>query len=132
MEIQVDFPGGKKVDAQFKNFRVQTDQSKAQGGDGEHPTPFDLFLASLATCAGIYVLRFCEKRGLETKDVRISMQNDWNKETNFIENISITIHLPSTFPEKYKSAVIRAAEQCTVKKHFHQPPQFNIQTEIEA
>lgn len=132
MEMQIDFPGEKKVDAHFKGYTVQTDQTKRQGGEGESPTPFDLFLASLGTCAGFYVLNFCEKRDLKTQDIKISMQNDWNKETKFVENISITIHLPPSFPEKYRSAVIRAAEQCTVKKHFDQPPKFSISTEFEA
>ena len=132
MDMQIDFPGNQKVNAYFQGFTVQTVQSKRQGGDGEHPTPFDLFLASLGTCAGIFVIKFCEKRDLDTRDINISMHNDWNKETSFVENINITIHLPSTFPAKYRSAVIRAAEQCTVKKHFDQAPEFKIKTELET
>ena len=56
MEMIVDFPGGDRVDAHFGSYTVMTDQPNAKGEPGSAPTPFSLFLASIATCAGIYVL----------------------------------------------------------------------------
>jgi putative redox protein len=44
--------------------------------------------------------------------------------------ISLEIQLPPEFPEKYKEAVIRSAEQCAVKKHLENPPKFSITTAI--
>ncbi len=58
MEMIIDFPGGAKVDAHFGNFTVKTDQPMSGGGDGSAPSPFDIFLSSIGTCAGIYVLGF--------------------------------------------------------------------------
>lgn len=34
--------------------------------------------------------------------------------------------LHSEFPEKYKTAVIKAADTCTVKKHLLAPPKVEI------
>ena len=70
MEMIIDFPGGARVDAHFGPYTVMTDQP-SMGMPGSAPTPFAVFLASLGTCAGIYVLGFCKQRGLPTEGIRI-------------------------------------------------------------
>jgi len=124
--MKVSFPGGLKVDAEYKGFVIKTDQPAYAGGEGSGPAPFDLFLASLATCAGFYVLAFCKERQIPFEKLALSMTTERNPETKMIEKISITISLPPEFPEKYKSAVIRAADTCVVKAHILQPPLFEI------
>jgi ribosomal protein S12 methylthiotransferase accessory factor len=93
--------------------------------------PFDLFLASIATCAGIYVLGFCQKRGLPTEGIRIVQRTHSDPATGTVERIDIEIHVPPTFPEKYRESLIRAAELCKVKKHLERPPLFNVTTQVE-
>lgn len=130
MEMMIDFPGGARVDAHFGSFTVHTDQPSEDAGDGSAPTPFDTFLASLGTCAGIYVLGFCRMRGLSAEGIRM-VQSAWiDPKTRLVESISLDIKLPKDFPEKYKSAVIRAAEQCKVKKHFEHPPKIQVTTSV--
>ena len=126
--MKVYFPGGKRVYADYKGFTIQTDQSKLSGGEESAPAPFDLFLASIGTCVGIYVLSFCEMRGIPTDDITISLSFNRNKEKGLIDKIDIMINLPEDFPEKYKNAVILSAEQCAVKKHLKNPPEFEIKT----
>lgn len=127
MEILVDFPGGSRVDAHFGNFTVPTDQPPVASA----PMPFDLFLASLATCAGIYVLGFCQKRGLPTDGIQIVQRTHSDPATGMVERIDIEIHVPPTFPEKYRDSLVRAAELCKVKKHLEKPPVFNVTTQVE-
>ncbi len=122
MELTIDFPGGKKVDAHFGSFTVRTDQPP----DASAPTPFALFLSSIGTCAGIYVLGFCRQRGLPTEGLKIIQRNDQDPATGLIEAIALEIALPAGFPEKYREAVIHSAELCAVKKHLEQPPRFKI------
>jgi putative redox protein len=122
MDMIIDFPGGSRVDAHFGSFTVMTDQPVQAGGDGSAPTPFELFLTSLGTCAGIYVLGFCRQRNLPTEGLRLVQRMQMNPTTNLAEQITIDIKLPPNFPEQYRKAVIRAAEQCKVKKHFEFPP----------
>jgi putative redox protein len=126
MEMIVTFPGNKRVDAQYKGFDIHTDQSVANGGEASAPAPFDLFLASIATCAGIYVLEFCQHRSIPVKNIRLIQKTERNSETRMIEKIIIELFVPPEFPEKYKDAVIRAAQLCSVKKHLFQPPEFSI------
>lgn len=129
-DIKVTFPGGLRVDAEYKGRVIQTDQPVYQGGEGIAPAPFDLFLASLATCAGFYVITFCQKRGISTESASLVMKTEKNPESKRIEKISIEIQLPPEFPEKYKSAVIKAVDTCTVKLHILNPPQFETEVKI--
>ncbi len=122
----IDFPGGARVDAHFDSFTVQTDQPPDAGGAGAAPTPFDLFLASLGACAGIYVLGFCRQRSLPTEDIRLIEHVEIDPDTHLASQISLEIQLPADFPEKYRAAVVRAAEQCKVKKHFERPPRIEV------
>src|ERR1700690_1884593 len=128
MEMLIDFPGGSRVDAHFDNFTVNTDQPPASSA----PSPFEVFLASIGTCAGIYVLGFCQQRGLPTTDIRIVERVAHSPLTHMVEKIDLEIQVPATFPEKYRESLIRSAELCAVKKHLENPPQFNISTVVVA
>jgi putative redox protein len=126
MEILVDFPGGSRVDAHFQGFHVPTDQPPLAGA----PTPFDLFLTSIATCAGIYVLGFCQQRGLSTDGIQIVQRTHSNAQNGMVDEIDIDILVPPTFPEKYYDSLVRAAELCKVKKHMERPPKFRVTTKV--
>jgi putative redox protein len=133
MDMVINFPGGARVDASFGPYTVETDQPPAGGGTGSAPTPFAVFLSSLGTCAGIYVLGFCKQRGLPTDGIRIIQRAlpDPSKR-GMVGKIQLEIQVPPEFPEKYYSALVRSAEQCAVKQHFENPPQFEIFTkEVE-
>ena len=127
MEIFVDFPGGSRVDAHVGGFTIPTDQPPLASA----PSPFELFLASIATCAGIYVLGFCQKRGISTEGIQVMQRTHSNPASGMIEQIDIEIVVPPTFPQKYFDSLIRAAELCKVKKHLEQPPMFNVTTKVE-
>jgi ribosomal protein S12 methylthiotransferase accessory factor len=133
MEMVIDFPGGAKVDAHFGAYTLQTDQRPADGGEGSAPTPFEVFLASLGTCAGIYVLGFCRKRNISTDGIRIIQRSHPNPTTGMVEKVELEIQVPPSFPREYYSALIHSAELCKVKKTLEQPPQFEIVTkEMQA
>ncbi len=129
-QMKISFPGGMRVDAEYKGFAIKTDQPVYSGGDGSAPAPFDLFLTSIATCAGIYVLFFCQKRGIPTEKAALVMKTSKNPKTKRIEKISIEIQLPPEFPEKYKKAVIKAVDSCSVKAHILNPPAFEVEAKI--
>jgi ribosomal protein S12 methylthiotransferase accessory factor len=130
MEMRVYFPGGRKVYADYNGFTIETDQPKFGGGDGSAPAPFDLFLASIGTCAGIYVLGFCQQRGLSTEGIEIKQSLEFNPATRMIGKINLKIQVPETFPERYHEALVRSAELCAVKKHMDTPPEFNAYTVV--
>jgi ribosomal protein S12 methylthiotransferase accessory factor len=126
MEMDISFPEGQKVNANFDDFEIKTDQSVYAGGNGEAPDPFSLFLSSIGTCTGIYVLRFCQKRDIPTDSLKLVLKTKENEKTGLVEKIDITIHAGEEFPEKYKNAVLKVASLCTVKKHLENPPSIEL------
>jgi ribosomal protein S12 methylthiotransferase accessory factor len=132
MDMTVYFPGGKRVYADYGEFTIPTDQPARGGGDGSAPAPFDLFLASIGTCAGIYALGFMQQRGIDPEGSKITMRQHFDPTVGLINKIDLELELPAGFPEKYRAAVINAMNLCTVKKHLHQPPEFTITTVATA
>ena len=128
MEMIIDFPGGARVDAHFGPFTVPTDQPPYSTA----PTPFATFLASIGTCAGIYVLGFCQQRGISAEGIRLVQNLEVNPMTGMVTKVNLDIQVPAGFPEKYKPAIIRAADQCAVKKHFEHPPKIEVQATTMA
>jgi putative redox protein len=126
MDMIIDFPGGARVDAHFGPYLIPTDQPPSGGGQGSAPTPFVTFLSTIGTCAGIYVLGFCRQRGIPTDGIRLVQRMAADPMTGMVTDVQVTIELPAGFPEKYKDAVVRSAEQCAVKKHFEQPPVIRV------
>lgn len=122
--IQVSFPGGKRVDAVVGDQTIRTDQPPERGGEGSAPEPFNLFLASLATCAGLYVLIFCQRRDIPTD--RLSLVQDQVFESGRLRGIRLSIVVPADFPAKYLDAVRAAAASCHVKKTLSDPPDVEV------
>jgi len=125
-DIEVTFPGGKRVDARVGAHVVRTDQPVEAGGGGTAIAPFDLFLASIAACAGIYVLGFCQARGLSTDGLALSQRVDVDPATKLPSRIHLDLHLPPSFPDRYRAAIVRAAEGCKVKKTIAAGPAFEV------
>jgi len=126
MDIEVYFEGKKQVNAIVGDHVVKTDQPLKAGGDDTAPAPFDYFLASIATCAGIYVKSFCDQRGISTENIRLIQKHHYNQEKRMMGKIEINVQLPDDFPEKYKKALITVIDQCAVKKHLFDPPAFEV------
>jgi len=125
-DIKVTFGDGLVVKAECRGHLITTDQPLAVGGGDSAPTPFELFLTSIATCAGFYVLAFLKQRQLSTEGIYLTMSTERSPESRLVKNIKLEIHLPESFPDKYREAVAKAADQCTVKAHLEQPPSIEI------
>ena len=126
------FPGGVAVNAEWKGHLIRTDQPEKSGGEDAAPSPFDLFLASIATCVGFYVVQFCRSREIDTSDLEVRMTLAKDETTRLVSTIDIDISLPDGFPDKYRDAVLRAADQCTVKRHLADPPEIRLTLGEEA
>jgi len=123
-ELKVVFGENYRIDVEYKGFTVKTDQPVHDGGDGTAPSPFDYFLVSLASCAGYYALAFCKERKIPTAGLAVNVRFERPAGARLIEKISIEVTAPSGFPEKYRPALIKSVDHCTVKAHLDQPPKF--------
>lgn len=126
MEMRIELAGNKRVTAHFHGYQVMTDQPKDDGGDGSAPSPFDLFLASLGTCAGFFIMSFCQKRQIPTEGIQIVQSSNWDDARHLVTEIVLAIQLPASFPERYRDSLVKAANLCTVKRHLAEAPAFQV------
>ena len=125
-ELKIVYGDNYRIDVAYKGFTVKTDQPVRDGGDGTAPSPFDFFLVSLAACAGYYALAFCKERKIPTEGLAVTMTTERGEVSKMIDKISITVDLPAGFPDKYRSALVKAVDHCTVKAHILRAPQFEV------
>jgi ribosomal protein S12 methylthiotransferase accessory factor len=122
--VEVNFPGDKKIDAQIAGHSIPTDQSVRNGGQNAAPEPFQLFLASIATCAGIYAKSFCDQRGLSApRGLDMDLARGGG---GLLSRLDLVLHVDADFPAKYDSAIIRAMELCAVKKQLREEIETSI------
>ncbi len=134
MEIKISFPGGKKVNAEINGMVIKTDQPVKYGGEGSAPSPFEHFLASVGTCAGIFILGFCTERKIPAENISLVERLEYGRREDgkpFLEKIVLEILVPPDFPEKYYNALIKVADQCAVKKAIMNPPEFEVKTVVQ-
>ncbi len=130
MAMEVRYPGGVAVEVLQRGFTIRTDQPEKAGGGGTAPSPFELFLASIAACAGFFALRFCQQRGIDTAGLGLTLDTERDPERHRVSKIVLRLRLPEGFPEKYRKAIVRAVDECAVKRHILEPPEF--ETVIEG
>jgi ribosomal protein S12 methylthiotransferase accessory factor len=128
MKLEVFFEDNLKINAKVGDHIIKTDQPVQSGGENSAPTPFELFLASIGTCSGIFIKHFCANRGIDASGIKLTQSHNFNPLTGLIEAIDIDVHLPEDFPEKYAGAIKKVVDQCAVKRHLLQPPQINVNT----
>ncbi len=126
--VDVKFPGGKRVTAVVDGHEVPTDQPERSGGENSAPQPLSLFLVSLATCAGTYAQEFCRARNISTEGMSLRMHCVWDSDQHRYTKMSLELTLPRDFPEKYRRAIVRAMNLCTVKRCLFNPPEFEVET----
>ena len=129
-EVVVTLPGGRRVDAQVGEHVVRTDQPRSKGGEDTAPSPFQLFLASLGTCAGIFVQGFCANREISSEGIRLVQRSELDPETGVLRSVSLRIEVPPSFPEKYREALVRVAGQCSVKRAIQAHPDFHVEAVV--
>ncbi|RPH63714.1 MAG: osmotically inducible protein OsmC [Myxococcaceae bacterium] len=122
-EIVVHLVGGRRVEAELGRHRVVTDQPRGNGGEDTAPSPFQLFLASLGTCAGVFVQGFCAKRGIPYEAIRL-IERPMFAPDGYLQAVEFEVQVPPGFPPNYKEALLRVIDQCSVKRAIQSAPEF--------
>lgn len=126
--VEVAFPGGKQVRARVGEHSIPTDQNPESGGKGSAPEPFELLLASIATCAGVYAKSFCDEREIDTNGISLRLDVE-RGENGVITQLDITLRVHPEFPEKYDRAIARAMNLCTVKRQLREEIETTVRVE---
>ncbi len=127
MDIEIRIKDGFLVEAKTRKHQIQSDQGLESGGEDLYPNPFEYFLSSIGLCAAHYINSFCKQRDIDSKDIKLKQKVSRDEEQKL--NISFSLSLPPSFPEKYKDALMKAAGSCTVKKAIESG--INFTTKIE-
>jgi ribosomal protein S12 methylthiotransferase accessory factor len=124
-DVIITLDGKRRVTAHVGGHQIHTDQPVSNGGEDSAPSPFDLFLASLGACAGIFVQGFCATRGIDTSGIRI---HEWPRydAQGILKSVELAIDLPAGFPVRYHEPLLRAVEQCSVKRAIAAKPAFLV------
>ena len=126
MRVDTCFPHSGKVQARSKGLLVEIGLPPDRGGDPDAPGPFDLLLCSLALCTGYHILSFLKERGMSIADAGVCVEAESSKDSHLLEAINIEIRVPADFPEKWRDAIVRAANQCPIKAQLGQQPEFRM------
>lgn len=124
-DVIITLDGKRRVTAHVGGHQIHTDQPLSNGGENSAPSPFDVFLASLGACAGIFVQGFCAIRGIDTSGIRI---HEWPRydAQGILKSVEMSIDLPMGFPVRYHEPLLRAVEQCSVKRAIAAKPEFLV------
>ena len=127
MEMKIAYRGGKKFLVACRGHQLIVDQPAEKEGHDEGMTPPEIFVASIATCMGVYVANYCKNVGLNPNDMLISVQ--WEQATNpaRIGSIRVEIKLPKMESREREDAILKVAEHCLVHNSILQPPKVEIQ-----
>lgn len=127
MQVNVRFLDNLRLEANFDDFSIITDQPIRYKGDGTAPSPFDYFLASSALCAAYFVKVYCKARNIPTEDIKLTQNNIIDPENRYNQVFNIQIELPENIEEKDREGILRAMDRCTVKKVIQTHPEFKIE-----
>jgi putative redox protein len=109
---------------------VAVDQPQQAGGQDSAPMPLELVPTGLGTCVALFVQQFLVTRGLDATGLTVEVQTLGAANPHRIGRFEVAVKIPGGVPEKYREAVKRAAEGCTVHHTLtHQP---EIAVSIEA
>ncbi len=128
MQVNVRFLENLRLEANFDDFSIYTDQPIRYKGDGTAPSPFDYFLASSALCAAYFVKVYCKARDIPTEDIKLTQNNIIDPENRYNQIFNIQVELPESISEHDRQGILRSIDRCTVKKVVQTKPEFKIET----
>ena len=127
--ITVTWDGGVQFTADIRGHKVHVDQPVKAGGQDSAPMPLELMSASLGTCVAFFVQQFLVTRGLDATGLAVDVQSLGAANPHRIGRFEVNVKIPSGMPEKYREAVKRAAEGCTVHHTLTHAPEIDVQIE---
>ena len=126
MEMIVKHKGGMKLVVDTGRHKIVSDQPD-KGGKDEAPTPPELFIASPATCAGVYAIFYCQRHKIPYEGLEIKTK--WEKEQSplRIGSVLMRISLPDGCPDEHKEKLHSMMEKCMVHNSLKIPPMVEIE-----
>jgi uncharacterized OsmC-like protein len=130
--ITVTWDGGVRFTAEVRGHKVTVDQPVKAGGQDSAPMPLELMPTSLGTCVALFVQQFLVTRGLDATGLTVEVRTLGAANPHRIGRFEVAVHIPGGVPEKYREAVKRAAEGCTVHHTLTHQPEIAVTIDAPA
>ncbi|HEY7668161.1 MAG TPA: OsmC family protein [Actinomycetota bacterium] len=128
MTIQVRHEGEDRFQIQIRSHRVMVDQPDT--GDAG-PTPTELFVASLASCAAFYAERFLVRHGVDPDGLGLSCSYRMAEDRPArVSSIDLSMTLPPGFPPELERRLRAVVERCTVHNSIVAPPTVALELAV--
>lgn len=101
-------------ESKLGNHSVTIDVPAAMGGRDRGPTPPEIFVASLGSCVGAFAAQYCERTGVDTRDMTVDVTFDKVEGPTRSVNLKVMVNLPHADCDNRKKAILRVAEHCPV------------------
>lgn len=117
---------GAKVDTVVNGrFSIMADQP-APFGDDDAPTPFDIFLAGIASCTAFFAQRYCRKWKLPHEGIAVELEPVYN-DKHLLADVKMKLKVPAGFPADHLPGLLKNASNCLVKKTMETPPEISVE-----
>lgn len=127
MQLMIEHEEAMCFAAGSGEHRITIDLPEPQGGSGRGLAPPQLFMASLGTCIGVYVVDYCESVGVPSRGLKIHMRWEQMSRPKRIGRIHAEVLMPDADIEPQRLAAIRrVAEQCLLINTLRQAPAFDV------
>jgi uncharacterized OsmC-like protein len=95
---------------------------------GKGITPPDALLASIGSCMGVYIRKYCEGARIPISGFTVTVEADFAKEPPFrFKDIKVSIDLKgATIDGRRKAALIEFIKNCPVHNTLKNAPDFII------
>ena len=132
MEMVLDYKGGFEFTASSRGHSVTIDLPPAMKGEDKGMTPPELFVASLASCVGMYVLFYCNGQNLPTEGMKIiANYEDSPEKPARIGKITLEICIPAGVPEEHRGPLMQMAHQCKVHNSICTAPEIEMALAVD-
>ncbi len=127
MEATIQHLGEVQFEVQLRGHRILVDQPESNGGYDEGPTPPELLLASLGSCAAYYAAEYLRTRQLPADGLSVRITAEKVKGPARLENFKIDIHLDAPLEERHREGILKAAKACLIHATLVHPPKIDVQ-----
>lgn len=114
--ITTRYKGEMLFETQVGRHTLTIDVPEQMGGKDRGPMPPQLFIASLGSCVGALVASYCERHGMDTRDMSVNVDFEKADHPARLKNIKVTVSLPHADCSEQcrRDALLRVAEHCPV------------------
>jgi putative redox protein len=127
IETTIRYLNGVQFEVEARGHTLVCDQPREGGGDDAGMTPPELMLASLASCAGYYVVQYLKFRTLPLEGLTVRVEAEKAQQPARLGSFRILVDAPQITDPRHFTGIHRAAEKCLIHNTLLHSPSIAIE-----